>query len=172
MEKYITEKNTYGKIIMLLYYLCSSYMDQFQAKIDSNLKVVRQAENVYHFSYLETEFDFSIIRKWQMVTNDQLWMTQALRKFRENYKMLDNFWEENTYMVEGYVNSYQEGKKVLNCWIEEEIDGMMYVKDINRNLMMKKEDYEQIFMPIAIKRDYKEKEQLKKILIKTNEALL
>lgn len=77
--------------------------------------------------------------------------------------MLSDFREEDTYMVEGYVNSCQDGKKVLNSWIEEELDEITYVKDINRNLIMKKEDYEKLFMSIKIKREYKEKG---KVLVK------
>lgn len=159
MKKEITKENPNGKLIMRLYQLCSSSMDQMQALFDDQLKVTKIMDKKYHFSYGKTEFDFSVYKARNELKKEELWILLAARKFLESYKMISKFWEENTYLIEGYVNSCQDGKKVLNSWLEEEIDGIKYVIDINRNLVMKKEDYERIFMPIQIRCDYKEKEK-------------
>jgi len=170
MKREIENINPNGEIILILYRLCSTYRDQMQALLDENLKVTKLDNKTYHFSYFETEFDFGIYKTKEEIKESERWLIFASKKFLETYKMVIDYWDENEYMIAGYVNSFQDGKKVLNSWLEVEIDGNLYVKDINRNLIMKKEDYEKIFMPIEIMRKYKETKEQEKVLVQKRNA--
>lgn len=81
MKRKIVKENPNGEIIMKLYYLCSSSMDQMQGLLDEQLEVTKIVDKEYHFSYLQTEFDFSIYKTRKEIQKEELWILQAAKKF-------------------------------------------------------------------------------------------
>jgi len=150
MERRIEASQSNHYLIGLLYQLCSDVISQTLAMSDKDLELIVVTKNSYHVKYKEIEFDFSMVK-------DRCDKTSSFRlvslKFHEKYPMVKKYWTEGSTLVVGYVNSCLENSKVLNSWIE--VDDENIIIDINRNLMMKKEEYDLIFAPQILLRQTK-----------------
>lgn len=139
----------------------------FFATCEEGCTIRRNKENYldYHLSFLGKEYDYTLFGSRKRKEEPQIFYRNLGRKFSEKYLNLLPFFEEGQIMVTAYVHSSRENERVLNSWLEETIDGQAYVLDINHNLIMKREDYFEVFFPeIITVHTYEEKPILEEMI--------